>query len=117
MKKTLMIAATAMALTTSAYAGYDHDGKDWKHKIDGMVSHHIEKTDKNGDNMLSKAEVMDQAEEMFNEADANNDDMLTKEEMVDAKMDKMEKMKEKWHDKKDRDHDKKRHADPDIVDE
>lgn len=112
MKQSLLIAALAMTLTPAGFAMAD-TAEDEKKYMD-KVEYHIEKADTNGDDMLSKAEVMAFAGEKFEKADLNGDNQLSAEELKTLKMKEYKDMKKKHKREYKKDGDK---ADPDVVDE
>jgi len=98
MKKALILAVTALSISTAAFA-MDHSSShktDKMERMKKMMHHKMEKIDTNKDGMISKAEMLAAAEKKFDESDADNDGLLTKEEMKAAK----KKKHAKHHDKK-----------------
>lgn len=97
MRKTMMLAACAAMLTTTAgaiaHAGEGHHGK----KHDMFKEHDV-----NGDGVVTKDEFLSasqkRAEEMFSKMDADGNGSITKEESDAAR----EKMKEKWKERKEK---------------
>ena len=84
MKKTLIMAASALVLSTGAAYADHHKGKMFE-KMD---------TDSNGS--VSRAEFMAAHEKKFGEIDANGDGTISKDEAKAQRKD----MKQRWKDKK-----------------
>lgn len=84
----------ALAAFVANPALADHHEKGGKH------AKHFEKSDKDGDGVISKSEFMDQAEERFMTMDANNDGSISKDEIAAKYKERREKMKEKRAERK-----------------
>ncbi len=100
MKKILTVAALGVSmLAFSGGAMADDHGEKGKHKRGGkMMEKMFEKSDVNGDGVISKAEFLTQAEKRFSELDADGNGEVTKDE---AKA-HHEKMREKWKEKREK---------------
>jgi len=110
-----MLAALALAMTSPAMA------MDMEHDMHAeQRAEWFNEMDSNDDGMLSRAEVMADAELRFNETDADDDGMLTKEEAHENKFwHKMgenlkKEYKEMKHDVKDAMHELDESVDVDV---
>lgn len=100
MKKILALGTMAL-LSSASLAMADHHGGDKKSHHDKgqkMMERMFEKSDTDGDGVISKAEFMAEAEARFAKMDADSDGNVTKDE---AKA-HHEAMKAKWKEKKEK---------------
>ncbi len=98
MKKILVLTALVFGVASvSSYALAEGERGHGKHK-GAKLAKMFEKSDLNGDGVISKEEFMKKAEERFAKMDLDGNGEITKEEAQQAR----EKMKEKWKEHKEK---------------
>lgn len=106
MKKFIMMSAVTVCMTASAFAmaGNNEMNKDMKmERMEMKISDKMAMMDTNNDGMVSKTEMRDHSDTMFEKADTDKDGMVSKDEMMKSmKSMKMEHHEMEHHDMKKR---------------